>query len=629
MLGSLFRHARPRRAALVVAAVAALGAAGWFLADHFTHRAAARAAQPDQPPGAAPHAGDYASRVVAYIHTNQPVTRQDLGEYLLARYGADKLPLLVNRRIIDRACANRGVAVTAAEVEASLSEDLKAKKIDLDTFVKSFLPRYKKNLLEWKEDVLRPKLQMARLVTGQITVSDDEMRKAFESAYGEKIACRMIVWPLNQEKLAMEQYAALRDSEEAFAEAAKRQPASELAAAGGKVKPIARYATNPHLEQQAFALRPGQVSTLIKTTDGIVLLKCDGRVPADNSVSFGSVKDYLAREIRERKLAIEIAAFFKSLKEQARPSVLLKKRDRQGPAAGHPSPGDAVAYIHGNVAITREELGEFLIARYGAEKIEFLVNRRIIDAECAARGVAVSAEEVEAQVEKDLKVYNVDARHFEKELLGKINKNMYEYREDIVRPQLLLRKLCQGRAKVTEEDVKKGFEARYGEQLECRIILWPHDQVKYAMAEYARLRDSEEEFARKAKAQPSPTLAAHGGKIPRFGRHSLGDDSLEREAFRLRKGEVSTLIGTAQGQVVIKCDERYPPDARVKLDQVREAISADVLERKVQLEMQVAFKELKDKAKPQLILRPAGMVEDLAASARELMTGLPPAPPGP
>src|SRR5262249_48652813 len=159
----------------------------------------------------------------------------------------------------------------------------------------------------------------------------------------------------------------------------------------------------------------------------------------------------------------------------------------------------AVAYVYGNIPVTREELGEFLIARFGAEKVEFLVNRRIIDAECAARNIVVTEEALEAQVQKDLKAYNVDEKHFEKELLSKIHKNIYEYREDIVRPQMMLRKLCEGRAKVTDEDLKKGFEAKYGEQLECRVILWPHDQAKYAMSEWAKVRDSEEEFTRKAK----------------------------------------------------------------------------------------------------------------------------------
>ena len=38
-----------------------------------------------------------------------------------------------------------------------------------------------------------------------------------------------------------------------------------------------------------------------------------------------------------------------------------------------------MATIYGNIPITREELGEFLISRFGADRLEFLVNRKIVE----------------------------------------------------------------------------------------------------------------------------------------------------------------------------------------------------------------------------------------------------------
>ena len=49
-------------------------------------------------------ASDYSKRVVAFLNDNDVVTRQQLGEYLIDRYGAEKLELLINRRIIEHAC---------------------------------------------------------------------------------------------------------------------------------------------------------------------------------------------------------------------------------------------------------------------------------------------------------------------------------------------------------------------------------------------------------------------------------------------------------------------------------------------------------------------------------------------
>src|SRR5262249_25541244 len=150
-------------------------------------------------PQSADLGSDYSNRVVAFVHQNQPITRQDLGEYLIARYGADKLALLVNKRILDRACQESGILVTAVEVENALPDELKGLAIDRATFMKTVLARYKKNLFEFKEDVLRPRLQLTRLCQPDVSVTEEDLRKAFDSAYGEKIECRIIVWPKNKE----------------------------------------------------------------------------------------------------------------------------------------------------------------------------------------------------------------------------------------------------------------------------------------------------------------------------------------------------------------------------------------------------------------------------------------------
>lgn len=617
-----FGGRRLTRAAVLAAGVTALGLGVWYSRGWFIHRAAAQQATA---PATAPEpaASDYTTRVVAYLHASQPVTRQELGEYLIHRYGADKLPLLLNRRIVDEACRERNIQVSAAEVEAAFAEHLKGLAVDKETFVKTVLSKYKKNLFEWKEDNVRPQVQMSRLVQSRLAVSEEDLRRAFESGHGEKVDCRIILWQHAREKQALELFAKLRDSEAAFAEAAKQQETSWLAAAGGKIKPIGRWSANEAMEKEAFKLLPGQVSTLIRAPEGIMLIKCDKRLPADTSVNFEAVRPKLEAEIRSHKLTTEIGAAFQAMKEKARPQPLLQKYDRL-PEGGVPAPTQVVAYIHGSKPVTREELGEFLIARYGAEKVEFLVNRKIIDAACANHKVVITDADVDKDLTNQLAVLKCDKKHFEKEFLSKNGKSMFEWREDVLRPQLMLTKLCEGRVKVSDEDVKKGFEAYHGERLECRVILYPPDQAKFALTEYAKLRDSEEEFAKKAKNQPSPTLAAQGGKIDVFGRHTLGDEQLEREAFKLQPGEVSALLGTPQGQVILKCDKRIPADKNVKVEQVREALVKEITEKKVQQEMQVVFKNLRDAAKPQLILKNNGKPEDLLAETEKLLKDLPP-----
>jgi parvulin-like peptidyl-prolyl isomerase len=618
-----------RRAGLLAGGLVIAGSVAWFGRGQFLHRATAQQAPPRPAETIMaqgdPYGSDYANRVVAYIHNNEAISRQDLGEYLIARCGAEKLPLLVNKRILDDICRQHNIVVTAGEIDAALEEELKGLSVDRKTFLDTILKRYKKNLYEFKEDILRPRLQLTQLVRPSITVAEDDLRKAYDSAFGEKVECRMILWAPGDEKRAMDLYATLRDSEAAFAQAAKQQKESSLASSGGRIKPIARYAMDKQVEDEAFKLQPGQVSELIRTPQGIMLLKCDRRIPADTTVNFQAIRERLEAEIRERKLHLAMGQAFKALREQARPQLLLQKNER--PAAGAvpvPAPTQPVAILAGNQLITREDLGEFLIARFGGDKLEYLVNYRILQDECRAKNVSVSDQEVEAAFQEDLKAMNMTDKVFQKEVLSQLNKNLYEWREDVIRPRLALTKLAQGRVKVTEEDILKGYETYHGEKLKCRMILWPHDQQKFALNAYGRIRDSDDEFRRTAQSQVSGQLAAKGGVLPPIGRYSLGNEELEREAFRLQKGEITPLIGTPEGYVVLKCDERIPADTSVKLEKVRDKLTQEALAKKTQMEVQVVFKELHKKANPKLLLKGTGQPEDLAAEAKKLLGDLSP-----
>jgi parvulin-like peptidyl-prolyl isomerase len=630
MFGALFRPLARRgfrRAALVAGAVAVAGLVAWCCRGSFVHRATAQPAPagPARPQQAAAtaSASDYDSRIVAFVFKTQSITRQELGEFLVERLGVDKLPLLINKRIVDMVCQQRGIVVTAAEVDAALGAEMKDLAVDRQSFLKSLLARYRKNLYEFKEDIIRPRLQLTRLVQPTLTVSEDDLRKAYDMAYGEKVECRIILWPRGQEQKAVEEYRNLQ-TEPAFAEAAKRQVTPELASQGGKINPICRFSMDPKTEGEVFKLRKGQFSPLVATPEGTVMFWCDNRIPADTAVNLAAVRNKLDAQVRDRKLLVEMGNVFQMLQKQANPQVVLKKTDRPTPGAA-PSSGQVVATIHGNIHITREDLGEFLISRYGGEKLESLVIQRVLDRVSKERNVTVSEEDLDRTLKADLNLVNIDTKHFESDLLARMGVSLYEWREDHLRRRLILGRLCQGRVKCSEEDIKRAFEANYGERLVCRMILYPPGQEKFAQKEYARLRDSASEFDRKARSQASSSLASKAGKLDKpVGRSALGNEDLEREAFRLQPGELTPLVGTPHGLVVLKCDQRIPPDPNVKLEQVRADLLKETTERKTQIEMQVVFKELMQKAEPKMLLKGTGQPEDLMAETKKLMTDLPP-----
>jgi hypothetical protein len=290
-----------------------------------------------------------------------------------------------------------------------------------------------------------------------------------------------------------------------------------------------------------------------------------------------------------------------------------------------------VATIYGNTSVSREDLGEYLIARFGADRLDLLINKLIIDKECKERGIEVTAAEIEAALTEDIASIKVDRKAFIDNVLAKYRKTLFEWKEDVIRPRLQLMKYCRDQVKVEPQDMDHAFEAHYGEKVECRIILWPNDANTRKMVQtqlYTKIRDSEEEFDRAARMQPSPTLASNGGRIQPFGHHSTGNELMERAAFCLKPGELSEVIETPQGLLVMKCDRRIPADPTVKItdEKVRATLEKEIIEKKVQLEIPNAFKKMRERADPKVFIKTTLTEEQLTHDARENLKPIPTKP---
>src|SRR5262249_47690099 len=155
---------------------------------------------------------------------------------------------------------------------------------------------------------------------------------------------------------------------------------------------------------------------------------------------------------------------------------------------------------------------------------------------------------------------------------------LYEWKEDVIRPRLMMTKLCRGRVHVTDEDLRMAYEAYHGEKVRCQMIMWPKSEHQIALKEYAEISKSEDAFDHKARTQCSPRLCAVKGLMEPFGRHTTGNEDLEKEAFRLRPGEVSPIMETPEGYVVVKLVKKIQPDG-AKLEACRAELEREIMER--------------------------------------------------
>ena len=97
---------------------------------------------------------------------------------------------------------------------------------------------------------------------------------------------------------------------------------------------------------------------------------------------------------------------------------------------------------------------------------------------------------------------------------------------------------------------------------------------------------------------------------------------MENEAFKLREGDISRVLETPQGLVVVKCIKHIEADKTAVLDdKERTKLEKECIEKKVQLEFPKVFNQLRAQASPQLFLgKHAETEEELTKAAREALT---------
>lgn len=266
-----------------------------------------------------------------------------------------------------------------------------------------------------------------------------------------------------------------------------------------------------------------------------------------------------------------------------------------------------VAYLYRDVPVTREEFGEYLIARFGADRLEFMVNRRIVEIECKKHNIHATDTEVEQRFRQDLNSFGkmpLTEQDFVNNVLRRFNKTLYEWKEDVIRPKIMMEKLVKSQVKIEEKDVRKGFEARYGPKVECRMIVLQKDS-SVVHTVWNDVRKGREQFLVEAKKQFIPNLATEHGKVPPIHKH-FGDKLLEETAFRLRENEVSEPLKMPDGtHVILLCDRHLPADVSVRYEQVWLQISKEVEDLQIAQKMPEVFAKLRAQANPQLMLENA------------------------
>jgi len=269
---------------------------------------------------------------VAALVNGRPIPIAELAAECLQRHGEEVLDGEINRLILQQALTHKKVEVTQDDLDEEVRRAADAygfvKKDgspDVDAWIRHVTAdggeHYSVDL--YMLDAVWPSVALKKLVGASVEISDEDLRKGFESNYGERVEVLAIV--VNNQRRAQQVWEMARNdpSEQFFGDLATQYSIEPVSRANlGKVPPIRRHGGNDLVEEEAFKLGPGELSGVIAVADKYIILKCLGRTQPIVS-KIDDVRDELTKELREQKTRGAMAAEFDRLKETAKVQTYL------------------------------------------------------------------------------------------------------------------------------------------------------------------------------------------------------------------------------------------------------------------------------------------------------------------
>ncbi len=261
------------------------------------------------------------------------------------------------------------------------------------------------------------------------------------------------------------------------------------------------------------------------------------------------------------------------------------------PRVGHPQ-HDIMALVNGR-DINRRDLIDACVRRHGEDVLESLVNKRLIMNHCEKRGITISREEINAEVDRMASRFKLGREQWLEMLEKERGLSAEEYARDVVWPTLALRKLADNQLEVTDEELQKQYESQFGPMVRARLIAVSDE--KLAQQLHRQLVDDPSQFARLAMDHSQDVNSASvGGLIQPIRRH-VGSPEIERAAFSMHSGEISAIIHAGNQYVILKCEAAIEPRP-VPLAQVRAKIVETIKEQKLHQVAHSLFGKLQETA---------------------------------
>ncbi len=260
----------------------------------------------------------------------QTISADALAEECIARHGVEVLEGTISRRILEQQVHKTGIEVSQQDLDAEIVRAALAMGM-VDDQGKADVPAWlemvhkKEGLTQerYVNDIVWPtaalKSYVFKMNPNAVQVEEDDLLKGYEASFGPRVKCKAIV--LNNQRTAQDVWNLCREKGSNpihFGQMAAQYSVDAGAKyLQGDVPPIQKHGGRPQLEDQAFALKEGEMSGIIQVGDKYVILLCVGYTKPIPK-KFEEVREDIHHDLYEKKLRIKMAAALENITEAAR-----------------------------------------------------------------------------------------------------------------------------------------------------------------------------------------------------------------------------------------------------------------------------------------------------------------------
>ncbi len=274
---------------------------------------------------------------VAAMVDNTPITKRYLAEECIVRFGTELLETEINRTLLMQALRKQNLQITQDDINAEIARAAKTfghvnpdGSANMERWF-NFVSQGDSTKLDFYiEDEVWPSVALKKLVSQQVTVTQEDMQKGFEANFGPRVRVLAIVLTEHRQALKVWQMASANPTKEYFSQLAHQysiEPASKNN--HGEVPPIQLHGGRPELEAEAFSMQANKLSKVIQVGEHWVIMYCLGQTtPRVND--FDVVKDELQRNIHEKKMRVAMSTEFERLQTESQIDNFLTGTSQPG-----------------------------------------------------------------------------------------------------------------------------------------------------------------------------------------------------------------------------------------------------------------------------------------------------------